>query len=169
MLGFDTELQCRILAQRQTDSATSSSVYAHIKKHTLLSLSLSERPWDSPFCVGWELNIKIMFDWLWWPMWWPPLITVLVDNNRARLQGMEVERGGEERAEINYCLYLTVTGSAIISPLLCPYSLSLSLSPCMCQLPLVAPLVPVQCITGVALFSKKSTFLVFNIAHYRLH
>lgn len=61
-------------------------------------------------------------------MWWPPLITVLVDNNRARLQGMEVERGGEERAEINYCLYLTVTGSAIISPLLCPYSLSLSLS-----------------------------------------
>lgn len=100
-------------------------------------------------------------------MWWPPLITVLVDNNRARLQGMEVERGGEERAEINYCLYLTVTGSAIISPLLCPYSLSLSL--CMCQLPLVAPLVPVQCITGVALFSKKSTFLVFNIAHYRLH
>lgn len=102
-------------------------------------------------------------------MWWPPLITVLVDNNRARLQGMEVERGGEERAEINYCLYLTVTGSAIISPLLCLYSLSLSLSPCMCQLPLVAPLVPVQCITGVALFSKKSTFLVFNIAHYRLH
>lgn len=61
-------------------------------------------------------------------MWWPPLITVLVDNNRARLQGMEVERGGEERAEINYCLYLTVTGSAIISPFLCPYSLSLSLT-----------------------------------------
>lgn len=128
MLGFDTELQCRILAQRQTDSATSSSVYARIKKTIRFSLSLSERPWDSPFCVGWELNIKIMFDWLWWPMWWPPLITVLVDNNRARLQGMEVERGGEERAEINYCLYLTVTGSAIICPLLCPYSLSLSLS-----------------------------------------
>ena len=49
----------------------------------------------------------------------PPFITVLVDNNRAGRRGMEVfER--EDRAEINYCLYLTVAGSVIISPLLSP-------------------------------------------------
>lgn len=72
-------------------------------------------------------------------MCWPPLITVLVDNNRARLQGMEVEREREGRAEINYCVYLTVTGSAIISPLVFPYFLSLH----VCQLPTVSPLVPV--------------------------
>lgn len=54
-------------------------------------------------------------------MCWPPLITVLVDNNRAYPQGMEVEREREERAEINYGVYLTVTGSAIICSLLLPY------------------------------------------------
>ena len=55
------------LAIRQTDSATVSSIHAyvctHTHTHTQLPGSLSHRQAkDSLFCVGGELNKKIMLD-----------------------------------------------------------------------------------------------------------
>lgn len=98
-------------------------IHAYIKNTLFLSRRQSQ---DSPLCVGGELDIKIMFDWLWWPMCWPPLITVLVDNNRARLQGMEVERERRELKLITASIWLT------LAQLLSLLSYSLSLSPSVC-------------------------------------
>lgn len=59
-------------------------------------------------------------------MCWPPLITVLVDNNRAHLEGMEIERKGRELK--------LITASIGLSPAqpLSLLSYSLTLSPSVC-------------------------------------
>lgn len=88
---------------------------------------------------------------------------------------MEVERE-EESAEINYYLYLTVTGSAIISPLVFPYSLSPLVyvcvciygCVCVCRPSTVSPQAPVQYIAITKSFTKQSnvTAPLCNITEY---
>ena len=92
-------------------------------------------------------------------MCWPPLITVLVDNNRARLQGMEVERERRELKLITASIWLS------LAQLLSLLSFSLTLSPSVCVYFLQSLLLCLSNILLVFQNTVKNYISKHNMAH----